>query len=122
MSELDDYGRVLLAPIVYEPVFDEHGARVGWRVPDEERERWDAPRAPAPAHPVDTETRSLEALQDALEPYFPSPSLIVRLAVSYELDPARVSRLTTWVLEQADVHSPCGLLFKRLGELRLGDT
>lgn len=111
-----------LPPIVYEPVYDEHGVQAGWRVPDHERAQWEAPRAPAPVRPVDTVTLSLEALADALEPYFPSPALTARLAACYELDPARVSRLTNWVLEQADVHSPCGLLFKRLGELRLGET
>jgi hypothetical protein len=38
---VDDHGRPILEPAVYEPVFDAAGKRIGWLLPDHERPRWD---------------------------------------------------------------------------------
>lgn len=46
-----------LGPIQYEAVTDEAGHRIGWRVKDNDRARWDAThdRGPAPSRPVPAE-------------------------------------------------------------------
>jgi len=106
-------GARYLHPIVYEPVAG------GYRVPEHERARWDTP-APVDRTPVDEETLSLETLLDLLDPHLPSPQLVARLTVAYQLDAARVSRLTSRLIEQADERGPCGLLFTRLSALELG--
>jgi len=104
-----------LEPIVYEPVYDEAGRRIGSRVPDAERARWDAGPARPPARPVDTETLSFEAISDLIEPFSPGLPLRARLAVAYERNPVQVSRLTLRTLDEADARDPCGLLWYRLG-------
>ena len=103
----------------YEPVVVD-GVRVGWRALD--RAAWRAPIARVDARPVDVVTRSLEAIFDDLEPWYPSVELRARLVLAYERAPARVSSLTTWALARCDERGPCGLLYKRLGQLRDGDT
>ena len=99
-------------------------AEGGWIVPDHERERWDAaPLRPQP-RARDLETRSLEACIDELEGAFYMDALLqARLSNVYELAPARVSSLTTWILERASgLRNPAGVLWKRLGELEHGST
>lgn len=111
----------MLDPIVYERV-NVDGVRVGWRVPEHERERWDAPRPPIDRPPVDTETLSYEAILDLLEPWAPSFDLRARLAVAHHADPVRVSRMTAAILGDPDVRDPTGVLYVRLGKLAYGDT
>jgi hypothetical protein len=104
----------------YEPVYDERDNLVGWRAKD--RAWWDAPRARAARGPVDEETRSLEAILDSLDAWSPSLPLRARLAVCYELDPVRVSRLVDAVLNEAGVRDPCAVVYFRLSALEHGET
>lgn len=114
-GECSHGGARYLHPIAYERV--EHEGKPAWRVPEYERARWDAGPIRGMFRPVDVETLSLEAILDALAPWYPSLELQARLAVAYNRDPARTSRLTTWTLAQSDERGPCGLLYVQLGKL-----
>jgi len=109
-------GARYLHPIVYEPV-----AAGGWRVPEHERARWDNP-PPVDRTPVDEETLAHDAILDLLDPWHPTAQLRMRLAEAYRVDPVRVSRLTTAIMDAPGVRNPCGLLYVRLVELDLGET
>lgn len=104
----------------YEPVVDERGRRLGWRAKDQAA--WRAPLARVDAPAVDERTLSYEAILDELEPWAPNLTLRARLAVHYQLDPVRVSRLTSAILGTPGVRNPCALLSHRLGELEHGET
>jgi hypothetical protein len=104
----------------YEAVYDEHGRRMGWRAKD--RAWWDAPLARADRRPVDEETRSLEAILDSLDAWSPGLPLRARLAVCYDRDPVRVSRLVDAVLNEAGVRDPCAVVYFRLAAIEHGGT
>lgn len=107
-GECDHNGARYLDPILYED---------GGRVPDHERERWrkwgkgSSTYTPA----IDTETLSLAAILELLDPWQPSEQLIERLTVAYGQYPVWLSRLTRAILDTAGVRNPCGLLWHRLG-------
>lgn len=100
-----------------ERVEDSAGRLIGWRATD--RAAWEAPLMRADPARVDVETMSLEAILDSLDAWNPGPPLRARLAVLYELEPVRVSRLTLAVLDTPGLRDPCAVLFWRLGRLEL---
>jgi len=121
-GECSHRGPRYLHPIAYEPIANEDGERIGWRVPEHERERWDNPPKSPPSRRVDIETLSLDALTDRLDPLFPDPPLLARLAAAYAVDPVRVSGLTTRILGQPNLRNPSGVLWVQLGSIVDGET
>ncbi len=112
-----------VADIIYEP----NGAG-GWKVPAHERANWAAePQRPAkPAAGNDVPAKELSLLFEELDgPIYLDAGIKHRLEEVYELNPVRVTRLTTWFLANAtgqDVRNPAGILYKRLGEIELSET
>jgi hypothetical protein len=105
--------------VEYEPVIVD-GVRVGWLAKD--RDAWRAPLARAHPAPVDVDTMSIEKILDSLDAWNPGLPLRARLAVAYERDAVRVSRLTTAILNEPGLRDPCAVLHYRLGALELGET
>jgi hypothetical protein len=104
-------GRYLDA-IVYEK------ATQGWLVSDVERPRWDAPVLGVIRNkPTDRQPTPLPELVVGLEGHMDLDSRMEALLRSaYELEPLKV----TFVVERtlgADLRSPGGYLYKRLGEI-----
>src|SRR5258707_4654232 len=130
--DTDDQGRVLLEPIVYEPVLDEHGHRVGWRVPDSERPTWDAlaeqhekqlgvyARAPQTKK---ISAKPLDELLDLLRPWVVdfNYGLEQDVGVAYRADADRTTRMVVSIVQGCEaqrIHSPGGMLRSRLADMR----
>lgn len=125
--ERDEHGDPLtLEPIVYEPVYDDAGRRMGWRVPESEREAWFAPPRPEPRKPVDEEARDIEDLVVELESLlWLDEQLERKLRAAHELEPLQVTRLAAALrlgVAEGRLRSPGGFLLKRLGELERRHT
>ncbi len=104
--------------------YQDNGAG-GWKVPAHERERWDA--VPTPIQRTETERpKELEVLFSELDgPIYLDPGIKARIQEVYDLNPVRVTRLTTWFLANAtggNVRNPAGILWKRLGEIEHSET
>lgn len=95
------------------------GRLLGYRARD--REAWEQPIARVDRAPVDAETMTLEAILEALDFWTPGSPLRARLAVAYERDAVKTSRLTLAVLDTPGLRDPCGVLHYRLEELALHD-
>lgn len=117
----EESGRRYLDPIDYEPVVDEHGARIGWRVPEHERDRWDnPPRFKEAARPAE-QPRPLSQLVVELEAWVDlDPKLERSVRAAYDRDPLRVTRLVVSVVgkaERREIRNPAGLLWRRLQDI-----
>ena len=101
-----------------EPVYKD-GQLLGYRARD--RAAWEAPIARVDRAPVDAETMSQEAILEALDLWTPGPPFRARLAVAYERDPVKTSRLTLAVLDTPGLRDPVAVLHYRLEALALHD-
>jgi hypothetical protein len=105
-------------PATLEPIIYERAEGGGWRVPDDERERWDnPPRVDAPKGHT-TAARPLPELVLELEGcLYLDDRLGGRLRELYEADPPRTTHLVELVLEKAragELRSPSGFLAAKL--------
>jgi hypothetical protein len=100
--------------------------RAGYVIPDHERERWDAAPLRPGARAITEEARDIAVVVAELEPIvYLDAKLEAKLRRVHELEPLRVSRLTTATLEgvtSGRLTNPAGLLWKRLAELERGTT
>jgi hypothetical protein len=94
-----------------------------WKVPEEERARWDAAplRAAPPSRPQE-QPKPLQQLVVELEAWIDLSSLLERqLRDAYEAEPLRVTRITANVVQGAEsgrLQNPAGLLVTRLREIQ----
>ncbi len=106
-----------LADITYEP--QESG---GWKVPEHERERWEAPPLRPEPRPVNEEAMTVQAILAMLEPVaYIDDRLELRIRDAYEQDPLRMTRLAVSVSEAAaagSLRNAGGLLHSRVVELQ----
>lgn len=105
-------------PATLEPIVYERAEGGGWRVPDDERERWDNPPRVVEASMPTTRARPLPELVVELEGcLYLDDRLSARVRELYEDDPARATRLIESVLEKAragQLRSPAGFLASAL--------
>ena len=112
-----------LEPIVYTRI---PGA--GWRVPEDERERWDdsevvqaSYRATAPTRGATQEAKPVQQLVVELEAWVDLDQVLERqLRNAYEAEPLRVTRAVATVIDGARngrLRNPPGLLWRRLRDI-----
>lgn len=131
--EFDDYGRELLPDTIYDPVIDDHGKRVGWKVKPGERDVWDALAkqhagrtgvyAATNGNVKKFETKPLEQLVAEIKPWVIdfSRGLEQDMADAYRDDAEAVTRLVWSIVQGCEakrIHSPGGILRNRLNDLR----
>lgn len=131
--EYDEQGRLLLDPIIYDIELDAHGRRIGYRVPDSEREAWDALAeqhhnhtgiyGKAPNVRAQTTARPIDTLIEELDPWIEdfSSGLEQDMRDAYNTDPIRVTKITNSIIKgcQAQrIHTPGGILRTKLADMR----
>ncbi len=126
-DECDHGGPRYLNPIVYEPVLNDGGQKIGLQVPEHERARWDAaPLTVAPKPKVNQEARDIDAVvRDISDIVYLDPPLEANLRTTHALDPLGVSRLAAATIAGAatgKLTSPGGFLMKRLAEIQRSKT
>ncbi len=107
-----------LEPILYEPILNDAGQRVGWKVPDHERERWESGSGYRSGTPETGTARPVKHLVAALEAcLYLDDRLEARVRALYELDAPKITRLVDHTIEQARagrLDNPAGFLASRL--------
>lgn len=117
-----DSGKRYLDPITYKPFHMFTGKRVGWTIPEPERETWDkpTPKVPPPIKPAE-QPKPIQDLITELEAWVDiTPPLETQLRNCYHLNPLRTSRAGQAVINGAEARrltNPAGLLVKRLRDI-----
>jgi len=121
-----------LEPITYEPVYDDKGKRVGWKVPKHEQKTWEALREQRenrtgiyattnPAPRTATAAKPITQLIAELETWlYLDQQLEQQLRNAYNNNPDKTTRLVDHITrgcEQRKLNSPAGALAKRLRTL-----